>query len=173
MVFMFSLASSEDNGDRNNHRNQYALSYNNDWLTLAAGIDDIGGAQDQKILGLSASYNNGAWYLATKYERFSSDISGNGWATDGTRAINALVQYTQGKHTIRAMVADVDNYGETIFHAGWDYLYQQNLKFFVEYYHEENTAAIADSGQTTSGGINSDLADSGGQALALGIRFDF
>lgn len=169
----FSMASSKDNGTNDNRRNQYALSYNNQGLTLAAGMDDIGGNDDQKIMGLSASYSSGPWYLAAKYERFNSDISGSGWAADGTDAVNGLVQYTRGRHTLRAMLADVDNYGEAIFHAGWDYQYDKDLKVFVEYYQEEETAAIADSRQTTSGGENSDPADSGGRLLTLGIRFDF
>ncbi len=168
-----TLASSKDNGRNHNRRNQYTLSYNNQGLTLAAGIDDIGGSGDQKIMGLAASYSSGPWYLAAKYERFDSNISGNGWAADGTDAANALVQYTSGKHTLRAMLADVDNYGESIFHAGWDYQIQDDLKFFVEYYQEQETAAIADSRQTTSGGDNSDPANSGGQAITMGIRFDF
>ncbi len=171
--FQIAIASSEDNGRNDNRRNQYTISYGNEGLTLAAGMDDIGGVDDRKIQGLSASYGTGRWYFAAKYERFSSDISHNGWAADGTCAINALVQYTSGIHTLRVMLADVDNYGETILHLGWDYQIQEDLKLFAEYYREEETAAITDSRQTTSGGENSDPADSGGWVVTAGIRFDF
>lgn len=171
--FQISAATSRDNGNRGNRRDQFALSYHNQGLRLAVGIDEISGTSDQIILGTAVSYQSGNWYLAAKYEEFSSDIGGNGWAADGTNAINALVQYSLGQHAFRAMVANVDNYGESVFHAGWDYQYRDDLKFYVEYYQEEETAAIADNRQTTSGGSNSDPADSGGRVLVAGIRYDF
>lgn len=171
--FQLSMATSKDNGNNANRRNQLAVSYTRQDLVLAAGIDEIGGTTDQKIVGVSASYNTGPWYFAIKYEEFSSDISGGGWAADGTRAVNGLAQWSRGKHSLRAMLADVDNYGERVFHAGWDYRYRDDVKFFAEYYREEQTAAIADSRRTTSGGTNSAPSDSGGQALTVGVRYDF
>jgi hypothetical protein len=169
----FSVATSKDNGSTGENRNQYTVSYTNDMLTLAAGVDDLGGGDNTKILGLSASYNKSSWYLAAKYERFDSDIAGHGWAADGTESVNALVQYTAGKHTLRMMLANTDNYGEFVLHTAWDYHYNKNTTLFFEYYQEQETAAIADARQTTSSGSNSDPADSGGRSLLVGIRYDF
>lgn len=168
-----ALSSSADNGNNDNRRNQYTVSYQNNGLLLAAGIDDIGGLLNKKVIGLSASWTHGPWYIATKYERFSSDITGDGWAADGTDAANILLQYSRSKHTWRTMFADVDNFGESTFHIGWDYQYLENTKFFFEYYREQETAVIADRRQTTYSGSNLDPADSGGQALLAGIRYDF
>ena len=70
------------------------------------------------------------------------------------------------------MLADVDGYGETVFHGGWDYQYRKDLKFFVEYYQEQETAAIANKGKTTVSGEGYSPADSGGRALMVGMRFD-
>ncbi len=169
----FSIATSKDNGSTDESRNQYTVSYTNKVLTLAAGVDDLGGNGNTKILGWAASYKKGSWYLAAKYERFNSDIAGNGWAANGTEAVNFLVQHTVGKHVLRAMLANVDNYGEFVFHTGWDFHYNERTKLFFEYYQEQETAAIADVRQTTSSGSNSDPADSGGRSLLVGIRYDF
>jgi len=168
-----SVSSSDDNGSNNNRRNQYAVSYQGKDLFVAVGVDDIGGLQDEKVIGLAASWNYDAWHVAIKYERFSSDITGTGWAADGTDAANILLQYTSGKHTWRGMWADVDNFGEITVHAGWDYQYLDNTRFFTEVYREQETAVIADSRQTTYPGNNTDAADSGGSALVAGIRYDF
>ena len=169
----FSVLTSKDNGATDDNRNQYTLSYARDGLTLAAAVDDQGGSNKTKIFGFSASYTQAAWYLAAKYERFFSDLNNNGYGSDGTDAVNALVQYSVGKHTLRAMLADVDNYGEFVFHAGWDFNYKENTKFFLEYYQEQETAAIADARKTTSSGSNSVPADSGGRSLVIGMRYDF
>lgn len=171
--FQFSIASSKDNALTDDNRNQYTLSYDRDGLKLAAGVDDLGDNNDTKILGASISYEKSAWYLAAKYERFYSDLNGNSYGADGTDVINALVQYSIGKNILRMMLADVDNYGEFVFHAGWDFQYNKNTKLFFEYYQEQSTAAIADARKTTSSGSNSFPADSGGKSLLIGIRYDF
>ena len=142
-------------------------------MTLAGGIDDLGGSSNTKILGITASYKKAQWYFAGKYERFHSDLDGNGWAAGGTDVINALVQYSVDKHTLRMMLGDVDNYGEFVLHAGWDFNYNEKTKLFFEYYQEQETAAIADAKKTTSFGRNSEPADSGGRSLLMGIRYDF
>jgi phosphate-selective porin len=84
--------------------------------------------------------------------------------------MNAYAGYTVGKNTFRAMWAEVENFGETVVHLGWDYQYRDDLKFFIEYYIEEETAAIT----TERGGFNETcFACSGGQVAALGLRYDF
>jgi predicted porin len=171
--FQFSAATSKDNGANNESRNQFTASYTNNGFSFAAGIDDIGGADDTKIIGLSASYDNGPWYFATKYERFKSALEGSGWAADGTNVFNALVQYTTGKNTLRIMLADSDNYGEFILHAALDVQYSDKITLFLEYYQEQETAAISDRKQTTSYGSNSAPSDSGGRSFVTGIRYDF
>ncbi|PCH64504.1 MAG: porin [Gammaproteobacteria bacterium] len=169
----FSASTSKDNGTRDGNREQYTVSYTNNILTLAAGIDALGGDDNVKILGLAASFNKGPWYLAATYEQFDSDISGHGWAADGTDAINAFAQYTIGNDELRILLANVDNYGEFVFHAGWELHYNDNTSLFVEYYQEQETAVISDAKQTTSSARNFDPADSGGRSLLIGIRYDF
>jgi len=169
----FSALTSKDNGSRDGNRGQYTVSYTNDTLTLAAGVDDLGGDDSIKILGLATSFNSGPWYLAATYEQFDSDISGDGWAADGTDTISTLVQYTTGNNVLRMLLAKVDNFGEFVFHAGWDIHYNDDMTLFFEYYQEQETAAISDAKQTTSSARNFDPADSGGRSLIAGIRYDF
>ena len=168
-----AFSSSADNGNNGNRRNQYAASYQNHGVLLAGGIDDIGGSKNKKVIGLSASLTHGPWYIASKYERFNSDIAGSGWAANGADAANIMLQYSRGKHTWLIMFADVDNFGENTFHMGWSYQYHEDIKLFIEFYQEQETAVIADSLQTTYTGSNLDPADSGGKILLTGVRYDF
>ncbi len=167
-----AAASTPNNSSLSNRRNQLTISYKNKALSLGAGFDSIGGDTNQKMFGLSASYIYGPLYFAAKVEEFRSDISGSAPAANGNRAVNGLVEYTYAKHTLRAMLASVDGYGEVVIHGGWDYKYKKNLKFFVEYYQEQETAAIAGKGKTTASGEDCDPADSGGRVLMVGLRFD-
>lgn len=169
----FSAFTSKDNGTRDGNREQYTVSYTNNMLTLAAGVDELGGDDNITILGLAASLKKGPWYLAATYEQFDSDISGYGWAADGTDTFSTFVQYTFGDNKLMILLANVDNYGEFIFHAGWEVLYDDNIHLFFEYYQEQETAVISDAKQTTSSTRNFAPADSGGRVLLVGIRYDF
>lgn len=169
-----AAALSGDNGYNGSDRAQLAVSYKNEGLSVNAGIDNPDGADSSRIYGLAVSYALGPWRFAAKREFFDSDNDADVFGQDGSKASNLLVQYTSGNNTFRGMYADVDNYGERVFHAGWDHKYNDNLKVFLEYYSEEETVAIAGSGDTTSvGHAATNRADSGGKAVLTGIRYDF
>jgi predicted porin len=167
-----AFASTDDNGSSDNKRNQYVLSYANSGLSLAGGLDDT--QEDYKIWGAAASYTTGPWYIAAKYEELDYSVAS---PYDGDSVANLLLQYAlDGKNTLRGMVAEVGwDYGDTVLHLGWDHQYNDDLKFFVEYYQEESTAAIADRRKSTFLGSPSfnAPADSGGRVFTTGLRYDF
>ena len=161
--------ATEVNGDSDD-RLQATVSYDFDTLKLSGGLDELGGAHNWKIWGTSLAWQaTSSLYIGAKYEVHESDIQ-NGFGTDGDSATNVYAGYTIGKNTIKGMIADVDNYGESILHLGWDYQYLDDLKFFMEYYSEEETAAITEK----HGGFAETCRDcSGGYVVAVGFRFDF
>jgi predicted porin len=170
-AFGYSLdnGAAKSNGDPDD-RLQATLSYSFGDVTLAAGIDDLGGANNSAILGTALTWQvSDALYLAAKYEQHDSDIE-SGYGTDGDTATNLLAAYTLDKNTFRVTVANVEGFGENVVHLGWDHQYQDDLKFFVEYYSEEETAAIT----AEHGGLNETCwSCSGGQVVVAGLRFDF
>ena len=161
--------AAELDGDQDD-RLQATLSYDFGDLTLAGGLDDLGGANDLKIWGVSLAWQaTDALYVGAKYEEHDSDKD-SGYGADGDVAMNVYAGYSLGKNTYKIMLADVQNYGENILHLGWDYQYQDDIKFFVEYYDEEDTAAITDK----FGGIDETCwSCSGGHVIAAGLRYDF
>ncbi|MCG5509716.1 porin [Ectothiorhodospira lacustris] len=169
----FAFAWSEDNGDNDDNRVQLTGSYNFGDTTLAIGMDELNGNDNTRIVGVSAAHAIGNLYLAGKFERISSDDD----ATDGNNAVNVYAGYTLGKNTFKLMVAEVENYGESIVHVGVDHQFNPSLTFFAEYYFEQETAAITekrggrqqpyDSSEGTLGDVR------GGQVFAAGVRFDF
>ncbi|MET0054332.1 MAG: porin, partial [Candidatus Thiodiazotropha sp. 6PLUC10] len=114
-----SLGYSLDNGaakanGNQDDRLQATLSYSQGSLTVSGGFDDLGGSEDQVILGTSLMWQaTDDLYIGAKYEQFSSDIN-TGYGEDGDHAMNLYAGYTLGKNTFKAMLADVDQYGETI-----------------------------------------------------------
>jgi hypothetical protein len=82
----------------------------------------------------------------------------------------AFVSYDYGKETFKAMLADTDNYGGVSYTLGWDYRYSDTVKYFVEYYAEEETSAIT---AERAGSEVFDTDASGGCALAAGVSLDF
>ncbi|MEJ2453056.1 MAG: porin [Candidatus Thiodiazotropha sp.] len=170
-----AVGYSLDNGAANSNgdpddRLQATLSYSFNDMTISGGFDDLGGASDLTILGASLMWQaTPELFIGAKYEQHNSDIE-SGYGADGDHAMNLYAGYTLGKNTFKAMVADVDNYGESILHLGWDHQYRDDLKFFVEFYSEEETAAITEE----HGGFNETCwSCDGGQVLAAGLRFDF
>lgn len=161
--------AAESDGDTDD-RLQATLSYTFGDTTISGGIDDLGGADDYSILGASLMWQaTKALYIGAKYEQQNSDID-SGYGADGDHAMNLYAGYAMGKNTFKAMVADVENYGETIIHLGWDHQYQDDLKFFVEYYSEDETAAITEE---YGGLVETCWSCDGGQVIAAGLRFDF
>lgn len=154
-------------------RRQIAATYTLGDTRLAAGIDDRGdaGYGRNRLLGLSISHQAGKLYLAAKLERFASGNRQPGsFSSDGNQAINLFGSYAMGKTTVKLMLARVENYGDNIVHLGVDHQLRDELKLFAEYYREGSTAVLT----PRRGGLDDfDAAISGGQAIAVGIRYDF
>lgn len=173
-AYIYEGGSADQNGDLDD-RYQATASYNFGGTTISAGMDAKGGVDDQTIYGLSLMHNienvgPGSMYIGAKVERISSDQKTDGFGRDGDMVYNLYSSYTVGKHTVKGMVADVENYGENIFHVGYDYQLMDSLKLFAEFYYEEETAAIAER----RGGYQETLwTAGGGQAAAIGFRYDF
>lgn len=167
--FSAAFAYSDDS-DLSDERVQSTVSYTNNGLTLSAGLDDLGGFNNAKIWGASLAWQaTDNLYIGAKYETHDSDVT-SGYGADGNSAKNIYAGYTLGKNTFKIMLADVDNYGENIAHLGWDYQTNDDLRFFVEYYDEEETAALT----TERGGAAETCWDcSGGNAVVIGLRYDF
>jgi predicted porin len=170
-----AVAYSEENGAAESDgdlddRLQATVSYSLDKLTLAGGVDDLGGADDSRIWGASAMWQaTDDLYIGAKYEQQDSDID-TGYGADGDAAMNLYAGYTLGKNTFKAMLADVDNYGEQVIHLGIDHQYSKSLKFFAEYYSEEETAAITTK---RGGAAETCWACDGGSVVTAGLRWDF
>ena len=163
-----SEAGAAKASGRSDSRTQATISYTNDGLTLSGGLDDLGGTNDAKIWGASVMWQaTDALFVGAKYEEHDSDVS-VGYGADGDTAANLYAGYTIGKTTLKAMVANVDNYGDDILHLGVDHQYNEDLKFFVEYYREDEAAAIV---KRRDGGFCEDCQ--GGDALMVGLRYDF
>ncbi len=154
-------------------RRQLAATYTVGDTRLAAGIDDRGdaGYGRNRLYGLSLSHQAGKLYLAAKFERFDSGNRQPGsFSSDGNKAINLFGSYAMGKTAVKLMLARVENYGDNIVHVGVDHQLRDDLKFFAEYYREGTTAVLT----PRRGGLDDfDAGISGGQAIAVGIRYDF
>ena len=157
------------------HRTQLAVSKDIGKWSLAAAVEDINQALDGTYYALAAGYTSGPWYVGAKYETVSSDRKTRGsFNEDGSEMYNVLVAYTSGLHTYQATAGQADGFGESIFHAGWRYQFHPQTRVFVEYYSEEETAAIAPERKSTLGDDGEFIASaSGGQAVTVGLRYDF
>jgi len=168
-AFSYENGAAQSDGGLDD-RWQATVSYHSGGLTLAGGLDDLGGADALKIWGASLMWQaTDALLIGAKYERHQSRLD-TGYGADGDKAANLYAGYTFGKNTFRTMIANVDNYGENILHLGLDYRYRDDLKFFVEYYSEQETAAI-----TTKRGGKAETCSAcdGGHVVAAGLRYDF
>lgn len=168
--FSLALGWSNNNGAANRDRWQATISHSCDEgnTTVAAGVDSLRG--DWRIWGLSLAHTMGPLYLGAKLEIHDSDISG-AYGADGDLAANLYAAYTLGKNTFKGMLADVDRYGETVLHLGIDHQFNQRLKFFAEYYREQESAALTT--KRGSGDGTWESAFGGGQVFLVGTRFDF
>lgn len=177
--FSFAASYSNDGGNTNadgslDDRWQVTLSYAVGATTLAFGIDDAGGESNSRLYGVSLmhgveSLGPGDLYIGAKVEHFDSNAD-SGFGADGDTAANLFASYALGAHTFKGMVADVPAYGETVFHLGYDFQSREDLTLFVEYYDEQDTAAIT---TRRGGAADTNFAARGGRALAIGARFDF
>ncbi len=147
-----------------------ALNWKNDKTAFSFGLQDHQGLLNTRIWGISASHQpTDALFLGIKTEVFDTD-STEGYGGDGDRSTAAFVSYGYGRQTFKAMLADTDNYGEVSYTLGWDYRYSDRVKFFVEYYAEEETSAIT---AEFAGSEVFDTAAGGGSALAAGVSLNY
>ena len=182
--FTFSAGYTTADGNRkstmrlNDHRIQATASYTTGDTTIAIGVDDAGNDPNNyvykstRVYGASLAHTYGDWYFGAKYEYVDSD---NGYGTtvpiyeDGNQAISLFTSYTFGKNTAKLLLANVDNYGETVVHTGIDHQFSKKLKLFAEIYYEEETAATT----TRHGGMNDiDWTGSGGTVYMVGFHYD-
>lgn len=170
-----NVAHSRGNGNKqangdSDDRNQATISYKRGDSKVALGVDDIGGADNRKVVGVSLAQTLGDFYVGAKYEQHKSDVTDESvYGHDGSTVANLYGQYNQGKHTVKGHVAKVDNYGEDVFHLGYDYQLNKKTKLFAEYYSEEEGGAITKE----RGGYNETYWNDGGTAFAVGVRYDF
>ena len=165
----FAASWSDGGGIGDDNRIQATASYNVGDTTLSLGMDDRDGEDNLRYYAASVMHSIGDWYFAAKYEYTDSDKKLAGYGADGDEAINLFASYTLGQHTFKGMIAKVDNYGGDIYHLGYDFQVRSDLTLFVDYYSEDEGAAIADAKRAPSVGGN--VVD--GSAFAVGARFDF
>ena len=189
----FSFAASYSanaGGDKadgsNDDRYQLTASYALDNTVFSVGVDDVGGnvdfSDDLRIWGVSVMHTMGDIYLGGKVEYIDSDQDTRVFGRDGDVAFNIFASYAMGPHTFKGMYANVDNYGEDVFHLGYDFQYRSNLTLFAEYYYEEKaTGAVpvvkARDSRTDPVGFGPADADGNpvgsNNAFLVGARYDF
>lgn len=152
-------------------RYQLTASYQWGSTTVAAGLDDVGGSADWRFYGLSLMHTIGDLYVGAKVERISSKQDTPGFGRDGDTAMNLFLSYNLGPWTLKGMIADVDGYGETIYHLGTDYTVNDRLTLFGEYYSEDEGAAIPTLRARDSAPL--DAFGQGGSVFAFGARYNF
>lgn len=173
--FKFNLARAHKNGDREKNgsfddRDQITISYANSEVTAGLAMEDIGGENNRRIFGASVSRKMGDFYVAAKYEEQQSDITDKSiFGYDGSKAVNFYAEYAWGDHKVKGLVAKINGFGEGVFHLGYDYYINPNLKLFTEYFSEEKGAAIS----TKKGGFRDTYFADGGSAFLVGFNYSF
>lgn len=163
-IVMSDKSDQADSFDDN--RYQLTATYNKNGTDLSVGLEQVDNASNEQLLGIALGQQIDQLYLAIKIEEKNAD------GANQLDVINLYADYQVNKYTFKAMVADVDGFGGEILHIGADYQYSKNLKTFVELYQQESLNAIANQ---KAGGAG-DFADplvGGGNALAMGFRYDF
>ncbi|RKQ69186.1 putative porin [Litorimonas taeanensis] len=143
----------------------YALSYVKNGVTLAAGREDMDGAEAD-TQGVALSYTHKDWYLAGKYEK--NDIAGT--------IYNGFVQYRRGPYSFKAGLGLGDQYSGDTYHLGVDYHLNAQFKLFTEFYAEElNYALLRNDAQRASDyfGAGGFGVRQNGKAILTGFRWDF
>ena len=142
----------------------YVANYQSGGLTLAIGQEDMDGSVGD-TQGASASYTDGPWYLAAKYEN-----------SDTGNIYNGFVQYSRGKASYKFGLGLGDQFSGDTYHLGVDYQLSQSFKLFTEFYSEDrNYAILQDRAETSSDyfGAGGFGARQNGTVLAFGLRHDF
>ena len=124
----------------------------------------------------------GPWYIGGKIELVDSDQDAGAFGDDGDVAFNLFASYSMGQHTFNGMYANVDNYGEDVFHLGYDFQYNSNLMLFAEYYYEEKgtgAVPVVKARDSRSDPVGFGPTDAAGNpagsntAFMVGARYDF
>lgn len=180
--FSFGASYSANAGFGGDDRYQLTGSYTLDDTVFSVGLDDANGDQNTRFWGFSLMQTMGDFYIGGKIEYVDSDQDSNAFGDDGDLAFNVFGSYNMGPHMFKAMYANVDNYGEDVYHLGYDFQYKSNLMFFAEYYYEEKgTGAVPvvkarDSGSDPVGfgPVDADGNPAGSNTVFMvGARFDF
>ncbi|SIT69102.1 Outer membrane protein (porin) [Ectothiorhodosinus mongolicus] len=165
--FSFAGSWSENGGPGNDDQITLTASYSFNDTTLSLGAAENGFSTKGRDYGVSVMHSIGDWYIGAKYE-----MRDNNDASDGDKAANLFVSYNLGQHTFKGMIAKVDNYGGDIYHLGYDFQVRSDLTLFVDYYSEDEGAAIAKEARLEPfADFTNNVA--GGSAFAVGARFDF
>ncbi|WP_018951607.1 MULTISPECIES: porin [unclassified Thioalkalivibrio] len=170
--FSFAGAYSANSGADGDDRYQLTGSYAVDDTTLSIGVDDLNGENNQRIWGLSAMHSMGPLSLAAKVEYIESDNN----AVDGDVAANIYAAYRMGQHTFHGTYANVDNYGENIYHLGYAFNWMDGLTLFAEYYYEEeSTGAVPEfkARDTGTDPIGFGTGDGSNNAFMVGMHYSF
>ncbi|MCC5795968.1 MAG: porin [Methylophaga sp.] len=152
-------------------RIQAVASYQLNDTLFAVGMDDRGNAAGfrDRIYGASLTHTIGQWDLALKYELTDTNNPASFYGNN-RRAVNIFTSYQHGKNRYKLMLARVESYGETVVHAGVDHQFNEALTLFIEFYQEQETAALTGKRKGLDG---FDAATRGGRIIAAGFRYDF
>lgn len=148
------------------NRYQFTGTYNKNGTDLSVALEQVDNTNDDQLLGVALGQQIDQLYIGLKFEQWSAKGS------DESNATNLYADYQLKKYTFKAMVAEVDGYGEQILHIGADYQYSKNLKTFIEFYQQEDSNALANR-KAGSAGDFADGLTGGGNAIAAGFRYDF
>ncbi len=184
LSFAGSYSNNAGYGDADgspDDRYQLTGSYSVADTTVSLGVDNPDGASNTRFYGLSLMHGMGPWYIGGKVEIVDSDQDAGAFGDDGDVAFNLFASYSVGQHTFKGMYANVENYGEDVFHLGYDFQYNKSLMLFGEYYYEEKgTGAIPveKARDTGSGNVGFGPSDADGpigsnSVFMIGVRYDF
>ncbi|MBE0493302.1 MAG: porin [Thiomicrospira sp.] len=169
LSFAAGVVMKDDSGRADtfdDNRYQLTATYNNNGTDFSIGIEQVDNAIDEQLLGAALGQQIDQLYVGVKLEQWSAKGS------DNSNVANFYADYQLNQYTFKAMIADVDGFGGEILHIGADYQYSKNLKTFIEFYQQESGNAIANR-KAGGGGDFADSLTGGGNALAVGFRYDF
>ena len=174
--FSFAGSYSANAGYGGDDRYQLTGSYSFADTTISLGVDHPDGAANTRFYGLSLMHTRGPWYIGGKIELVDSDQDVGAFGDDGDVAFNLFASYSMGQHTFKGMYANVDNYGEDVFHLGYDFQYNNNLMLFTEYYYEEEgtgAVPVVRARDSRSDPVGFGPAGGSNTAFMIGARYDF